>query len=119
MVSTLSTGGNLVGKRFYLRRHYVWQMEVFVQDWKAYEGWNPLTQQPGHEGARRSVILSLLVDPWLCWHPDQRAQLHTTLPAYTVGSLRAHVQVACLIDVLQDLIASDDPQSQLQRFTQA
>jgi DDE superfamily endonuclease len=96
-----------------------WLVEVFVQDWKSYEGWKQLTKQPGHEGARRSVILSLLVDHCLFLHPDQFAQLNTNLPAYTVGSLRANVQVACLIDVIQDLISSDDPQSQLQRFTQA
>jgi len=96
-----------------------WLVEVFVQDWKSYEGWNQLTKQPGHEGARRSVILRLLVAHCLCLHPDQRAQLSPNLPAYTVGSLRANVQVACLVDVIQNLIASDAPQSQLQRFTQA
>jgi hypothetical protein len=96
-----------------------WLVEVFVQDWKSYEGWNQLTKQPGHEGACRSVILSLLVDHCLFLHPDQLAQLSTNLPAYTVGSLRANVQVACLVDVIQNLISSDDPQSQLQRFTQA
>jgi hypothetical protein len=96
-----------------------WLVEVFVQDWKSYEGWNQLTKQPGHEGACRSVILSLLVDHCLFLHPDQLAQLSTNLPAYTVGSLRANVQVTCLVDVIQNLIASDDPQSQLQRFTQA
>jgi hypothetical protein len=69
--------------------------------------------------ARRSVILSLLVDHCLFLHPDQLAQLSTHLPAYTVGSLRANVQVACLVDVIQNLISSDDPQSRLQRFTQA
>lgn len=61
-----------------------------------------MTKQPGHEGARRSVILSLLVDHCLFLHPDQFVQLNTNLPAYTVGSLRANVQVACLIDVIQD-----------------
>jgi hypothetical protein len=86
-------------------------MEVFVQDWKSYEGWNQLTKQPGHEGACRSVILSLLVDHCLFLHPDQLAQLNTSLPAYTVGSLRANVQGACLIDVIQDLISSDDPRA--------
>ncbi len=96
-----------------------WLVEVFVQDWKSYEGWNQLTKQPGHEGARRSVILSLLVDHCLFWHPDQLAQLNTNRPAYTVGSLRANVQVACLIDVIQDLMSSDAPQSQLPRFPQA
>ena len=39
-----------------------WLVEVFMQDWKSHEGWSQLTKQPGEEGARRSVILSLLVD---------------------------------------------------------
>src|SRR5207245_5828089 len=107
------------GKSFYLRRHYVWQMEVFIQDWKSYEGWSPLTKQPGEEGARHSVILSLLVDHSLFVHPDQQDQLKNNLPAYTVGSLRANVQVECLVDVIDDLVSSDEPQEKLQRFTKA
>jgi hypothetical protein len=94
-------------------------VEVFVQDWKGHEGWAQLTKQPGEEGARRSVILSLLVDHALFVHPDQEAQLKNNLPAYPVGSLRANVQVECLVDVIEDLVASDDPQSCLQNFTQA
>jgi hypothetical protein len=96
-----------------------WLVEVFIQDWKSYEGWNQVTKQPGDEGARRSVILSLLVDHALFVHPDQHAQFSNNLPAYTVGSLRAHVQVECLVDVIQELVSSDEPQRQLQRFTQA
>jgi hypothetical protein len=96
-----------------------WLVEVFIQDWKSYEGWSPLTKQPGEEGARHSVILSLLVDHSLFVHPDQQAQLKNNLPAYTVGSLRANVQVECLVDVIDDLVSSDHPQDQLKRFTQA
>ena len=96
-----------------------WLVEVFVQDWKGHEGWAQLTKQPGEEGARRSVILSLLVDHALFVHPAQEAQLKNNLPAYTVGSLRANVQVECLVDVIEDLMASDDPQSRLQHFTKA
>jgi hypothetical protein len=96
-----------------------WLVEVFVQDWKGYEGWAQLTKQPGEEGARRSVILSLLVDHALFVHPAQAAQLKNNLPAYTVGSLRANVQVECLVKVIEDLVASDDPQSHLQHFTRA
>jgi len=96
-----------------------WLVEVFIQDWKSYEGWSPLTKQPGEEGARHSVILSLLVDHSLFVHPDQQHQLKNNLPAYTVGSLRAHVQVECLVDVIDDLVSSDHPQDQLQRFTTA
>src|SRR5256885_606709 len=96
-----------------------WLVEVFVQDWKSHEGWSQLTKQPGEEGARRSVILSLLVDHGLFFHPDQHAQLKHNLPAYTVGSLRAHVQVECLVNVIESLISSDEPQGQLHRFTHA
>jgi hypothetical protein len=96
-----------------------WLVEVCIQDWKSYEGWSQLTKQPGVEGARKSVILSLLVDHALFFHPDQHAQLTHNLPAYTVGSLRAHVQVECLVDVVENLVSSDAPQEQLHRFTQA
>jgi len=96
-----------------------WLVEVFMQDWKSYEGWRPLTKQPGEEGARHSVILSLLVDHSLFVHPDQQAQLTNNLPADTVGSLRANVQVECLVDVIDDLVSSDNPQEKLKRFTQA
>ena len=94
-------------------------MEVFIQDWKSYEGWSSLTKQPGEEGARHSVILSLLVDHSLFMHHDQQDQLKNNLPAYTVGSLRANVQVECLVDVIDDLVSSDNPQEKLKRFTQA
>src|SRR5467141_1767948 len=96
-----------------------WLVEVFIQDWKSYEGWSQLTKQPGAEGARHSVILSLLVDHALFVHPDQHAQLTHHLPASTVGSLRAHVQVACLVDVVEHLVSSEAPQEQLHRFTHA
>src|SRR3989441_3203669 len=96
-----------------------WLVEVFIQDWKSYEGWSQLTKQPGDEGARHSVILSLLVDHSLFLHPDQQRQLKNNLPAYTVGSLRANVQVECLVDVIDDLVSSDDPQDKLKRFTNA
>ncbi len=56
-----------------------WLVEVFVQDWKGHEGWAQLTKQPGEEGARQSVILSLLVDHALFLHPDQHAQLKNNL----------------------------------------
>ena len=96
-----------------------WLVEVFIQDWKSYEGWGQLTKQPGDEGARHSVILSLLVDHSLFLHPDQQHQLKNNLPAYTVGSLRANVQVECLVEVISDLVSSDDPQAHLTRFSNA
>jgi len=95
------------------------RVEVFRQDWKSSEGWRPLTTQPGDEGARQRVILSLLVDHSRLVPPDQQHQLQNNLPAYTVGSLRAHVHVECLVEVIDDLVSSDNPQDQLKRFTTA
>jgi hypothetical protein len=94
-------------------------MEVFIQDWKSHEGWAQLTKQPGAEGARHSVILRLLVDHRLFVPPDQPHQLQNQLPADTVGSLRAHGQVECLVDVLAELVSSDEPQEKLTRFAPA
>ena len=87
-----------------------YNIEVFIQDWKSHEGWAQLTKQPGDEGARHSVILSLLVDHSLFVHPDQQHQLQNNLPAYTVGSLRAHVQVECLGDFLKRYYHTIPPQ---------
>jgi len=94
-------------------------MEVFGQAWKAHAGWSPLTKQPGAEGARHSVILSLLVAHSLVGQPDQPHQLKNNLPAYTVGRLRAPVQGECLVEVIDGLVSSDTPQEQLHRFTHA
>jgi hypothetical protein len=73
----------------------------------------------GEEGAHRSVLLSLLVDHGLFYHPDQFAQVKHNLPAYTVGSLRAHVPIECLVNVIETLMSSDAPQAHLHRFTHA
>jgi hypothetical protein len=91
----------------------------FIQDWKSSEGWSQWTKQPGAEGARTSVLLSLLVAHALFFPPDQHAQLTPNLPAYTVGSLRAHGQVEGLVDVVEHLVSSDAPQEQRHRFTHA
>jgi hypothetical protein len=96
-----------------------WRVAVLVQDWKSPEGWSQLTKQPGEAGARRRVILSLLVDHGLCYHPDQHAQFKRPLPASTVGSLRAHGPVECLVNVIETLLSSDAPPEHLLRFTHA
>ena len=48
-----------------------WLVEVFIEDWKKYEGWGQLALQQGDEGSFRGVVLSLLVDLCLLFHPDQ------------------------------------------------
>jgi hypothetical protein len=92
---------------------------VCIQDWKSSDGWSPLTTPPGDEGARHRGRLSLLVEQALFFPPDQHAQLPHHLPAYTVGSRRARVQVACLVDVVEPLVVSEAPPQQRHRFTHA
>ena len=96
-----------------------WLVEVFLQDWKAHEGWDRLTKQQGDEGARRSLILSLLVDHCLFFHPRQKAQLENKQPAYTVGSLQNHIQGETLIAFIQELLAAPDPHKQLEQVAQS
>jgi hypothetical protein len=96
-----------------------WLVEVFMQAWQSDAGWSQLTKQPGAEGACPSVSLRLLVAHRLFRQPAQQAQLKNHRPAYTVGSLRTHVQAECLIDVIDDRVSADHPQDQLQRFAKA
>ena len=92
-----------------------WLVAVLMQAGKSYAGWSPLTTPPGDEGARHRVILRLLGDHRLFMPPTQQRQLTNHLPAYPVGSLRAHGQVACLVAGINDLGSSDNPQAKLQR----
>jgi hypothetical protein len=95
-----------------------WLVEVFIQDWKANEGWGQLTKQPDEDGSRRSLTLSLLCDHCLLLHPDQLARVEGNLPAYTVGSLRDRVKVENLVQFFRDVLASEHPQEQLEQVAQ-
>jgi hypothetical protein len=94
-----------------------WLVEVFIQDWKGYEGWGALTKQPGAEGSSRGLILSLLVDHCLLLHPAQLAQLNHRQPAFTVGSLINRIKVDSLLEVVRTTLAAADPAHQLQQLS--
>jgi hypothetical protein len=94
-----------------------WLVEVFFQDWKANEGWGKLTKQPGEEGSNRSLILSLLVDHSLFFHPDQLARIENKLPACTVGSLTDKIKVEGLLNLLEQIILSDSPLERFREFS--
>lgn len=96
-----------------------WLVEVFFQDWKANEGWGKLTKQPGEEGSSRSLILSLLVDHSLFFHPAQTAQLENKLPAYTVGSLTEKIKVEAIMNLFEQIIFSDAPIERFKEFAKA
>jgi hypothetical protein len=90
-----------------------WLVEVFFSDWKRYEGWCHLARQPGIDGSCRGVILSLLTDHALLTHECQTASLKHKLPASTVGSLRDKIKFDALIEFMQGIIKSENPQAML------
>jgi hypothetical protein len=96
-----------------------WLVEVFFQDWKANEGWGKLTKQIGEEGSSRSLILSLLVDHSLFFHPVQLARIENKLPAYTVGSLTAKVKVEGVLAAFEQIILSEAPVERFKEFAKS
>ncbi len=94
-----------------------WLVEVFFQDWKAYEGWGQKTPQFDEEGARRSVLLSLLSDHCLFFYPAQQARFEHNLPAYSVGSLHEKIQMEGMLHVVQSILEAEDPKTYLQSLT--
>ena len=96
-----------------------WLVEVFLEDWKSYEGWGQLTKQPDEDGSSHGLILSLLLDHCLLVHPQQLARLEHNLPACTVGSLLAKTRVESLLAFIRELLLADNPQEQLTRLSQA
>jgi len=80
-----------------------WLVEVFIEDWKSYEGWAQLAKQTGEEGSIRGLTLSLLLDLCLLLHPEQLARIENKLPAFTVGTLQRKIQMEALLVFVQHL----------------
>jgi hypothetical protein len=96
-----------------------WLVEVFFQDWKGNEGWGKMTKQIGEEGSSRSLILSLLVDHSLFFHPAQLARIENKLPAYTVGSLAAKVKVEGMLAAFEQVVLSEAPVERFKEFAKS
>jgi hypothetical protein len=92
-----------------------WLVEVFIEDWKGYEGWGQLALQTGVDGSFRGVVLSLLVDLCLLFHPNQFARIESKKPACTVGSLREQLKNESLLACFHEILLSDSP---IQRFAE-
>lgn len=105
MASDLSWRAEDIIRAYSLR----WLVEVFIEDWKGYEGWGQLALQQGDEGAHRGVILSLLVDLCLLFHPNQFARIKNKQPACTVGSLREQIKNESLLACFHDILMSESP----------
>ena len=93
-----------------------WLVEVFIQDWKQYEGWNQMAKQPGEEGSIRGVTLSLLSDHALLLHDDQKVLLENKRPAATVGSLREKVMMESLKSFIEGIVLSDNPKVLFEKY---
>ena len=83
-----------------------WIVEVFIEDWKSYEGWAQLAKLTGEEGASYGLTLSLLLDLCLLLHPRQLARVESKLPVYTVGSLLRMIQMESLLLYIEQLLHS-------------
>lgn len=91
-----------------------WLIEVFFEDWKICEGWGRLTKHTGEKGSRRGVIISLLVDHCLFFHPDQQAFIDDKLAACTVGSLMRQIRTECFLQFVENLISDENPHQKLE-----
>lgn len=88
-----------------------WLVEVFIQDWKSYEGWCQLAKQQGDDGSSRGLILSLLTDHCLLLHPEQKALINHKLPALTVGSLRDLECMKAIVESIEYLVRTEESKS--------
>jgi len=99
--------------RYYALR---WLVEVFIEDWKQHEGWGNLAYQQAEDGARRGLLLSLLLDHSLFFYPEQTVRIKHKLPAFTVGSLRSAIQNDSLVSVVSDVVNDEQPVEALDRL---
>ncbi len=95
-----------------------WLVEVFIQDWKSYEGWHELAKQQGIEGSDRGLTLSLLCDHMLYFHNDQLTLFKNKKQAVTVGSLREKVVMESLVNFVKKIVISDYPKQMLEELAE-
>ena len=94
-----------------------WLIEVFIQDWKTNEGWKNRTKQSGVDGSSKSLILSLLTDLCLFFHPSQSARLKNKHSAWTVGSLIEKIRKDSFLSVIEHIIISKAPKKRLKELS--
>jgi len=96
-----------------------WLVEVFIQDWKAYGGWNKQSKQQGEKGSTRGVILSLLCDHLLLHHPEQSFLLKNKQPGMPVGCLIERIKTEAIIDTIEEVVNAKEPEKALIELTKA
>ena len=94
-----------------------WLVEVFIQDWKSYEGWDKLAMQRGVEGSENGLLISLLCDHALHFHQDQIDLFKDKKSAATVGSLREKVIMESLMAFIENIVNSDNPRATFDQYS--
>jgi hypothetical protein len=94
-----------------------WLVEVFIQDWKSYEGWNQVAMQRGIDGSEQGLIISLLSDHALHFHKDQLTLYENKEPAATVASLREKVMMESLTAFIEKIVTSSDPKRFFEEYS--
>jgi len=87
----------------------------FYRRLKINAGWCKMTKQPGVDGSSRGLIMNLLTDHCLLFHKTQKAFLNNKLPARTVGSLTAKICFDSTIDLVRQILQSDNPKEALKK----
>ena len=96
-----------------------WLVEVFLQDWKSYEGWGQLIKQPDQDGSSRRLIPGLLLDHSLLLQPAQLVLLENKLPVATVRSLQEQIKAENLFQFIQGFLSGVNPEEKLKRLSEA
>ena len=63
------------------------------------------------------VLLSVLCDHMLLLHPEQSARLEHKQPALTVGCLVEKLRIDALLDIIQTVVESENPQEKFKKLT--
>jgi hypothetical protein len=113
-------GSDLSWRHQDIVRHYTlrWLVEVFIQDWKGFGGWNQLAKQQGEKGSMQGVILSLLCDHLLLVHPKQSALLKNKQPGMPVGCLIEHLNAEALVETIKDIVTDEKPLEKFKLFSE-
>ena len=95
-----------------------WLVEVFFYDWKCYEGFGQAAIQQSDDGGLCGVLLSLLVDQCLLFHPEQIRRISSQLSACTVGSLREKLVIEFHLEQIKCLLLSENPKEKLKAYSE-
>lgn len=96
-----------------------WLVGIFFQNWKLYEGWGKLTKQPDKDGSRQNLILSLLMNLYLLFHPEQIARIENKLLACTMKNLQEKIKVESLFKIIQKVISPNHPEKMLKNLVES